>query len=237
MHDPMTLICDFPSYRFREKHKWAPHLFTLWHVDPEHDGSDNSCDWFGGKNLDPDQVKKVEEMFLFESRDDGTMSWFGDGKYAPELLGVGISMFRIAANVYFGHWSPKAERFLRLHTFEIIRFIDNSCDSINSSIREAKLAKGEDRKRIIKRLARIVLSWVARENRPWYRHPRWHFWHWRIQFHPWQQLKRRWWDKCCVCGKRGFKNSAIGSWSGDQIWHSECDNDHPARVAKAEVEK
>ncbi len=44
-------------------------------------------------------------------------------------------------------------------------------------------------------------------------------------------------DKCCVCGKRGFKNSAIGSWSGDQIWHSECDNDHPARVAKVEVKK
>src|SRR5262249_7124008 len=29
-----------------------------------------------------------------------------------------------------------------------------------------------------------------RYNRPWYRHPRWHFWHWRFQVHPWQQARR-----------------------------------------------
>jgi len=56
---------------------------------------------------------------------------------------------------------------------------------------------------------------------PW----RWHFWHWRFQFHPWQQLKRRWWDKCCVCGKRGFSGSAIGNWDGNRIWHSTCDKE------------
>lgn len=58
---------------------------------------------------------------------------------------------------------------------------------------------------------------------PCYRHPRWHIRHWKIQFHPIQNLKRRYWDKCCVCGKRGFKSSAIGDWNGTKIWHQECD--------------
>jgi hypothetical protein len=54
-------------------------------------------------------------------------------------------------------------------------------------------------------------------------HPRWHFWHWRIQIHPlqatWQWLTYR----CCFC-KKGFKynESKMGNWDGDKVWHHGC---------------
>ena len=69
----------------------------------------------------------------------------------------------------------------------------------------------------------IYRCW-KRFNRKWYQHPKWHIHHWSIQFHPFQQFKRRYWDKCSICGKRGFKSSAIGDWNGTKLWHEECDN-------------
>jgi hypothetical protein len=32
---------------------------------------------------------------------------------------------------------------------------------------------------------------LLRSRRHWWRHPRWHFWHWKLQVHPWQRWKRR----------------------------------------------
>lgn len=83
-------------------------------------------------------------------------------------------------------------------------------------------------------LKAAIRALMAPPRRSWWRHPRWHVWHWKIQLHPWQDLKRRFWDKCCRCGRRGFRpgESAIGTWSGDQIWHSGCD-DAAANVKQA----
>jgi hypothetical protein len=68
----------------------------------------------------------------------------------------------------------------------------------------------------------IYRCW-KRYHRKWYQHPKWHIKHWSIQFHPLQRIKRRYWDKCSVCGKRGFKGSAMGDWNGTKLWHEECD--------------
>lgn len=229
MHDPMTVAHEI-HWPFRKKGEYHEPLLTIWHRDPEHGGSDDSCDWFGGrKGLKEDVLGKIEATFLFEGRDGGQMSWFAESEYAPDLIGVGLSMFRIAANCYYGAWSKKADRFLNDNLFNILHFIDNGCDSINVDIRRANSACGKKRDEILGRLARVVYAWIVRQERPWWRHPRWHFWHWRFQFHVWQNLRRRWWDKCCVCGKRGFPPgvSAIGNWDGDKIWHSTCDSKIP----------
>jgi hypothetical protein len=68
------------------------------------------------------------------------------------------------------------------------------------------------------------------ERRPWYRHPRWHFWHWQLQIHPVQTFKRWAFTRCASCGGRfpwgtsGWTNS----WSGDgpQWFKSERDLHH-----------
>jgi hypothetical protein len=50
MHDPMTVICDIKSPFKKKGETFRDTIITLWHVDPETDGSDDSCDWFNRKH-------------------------------------------------------------------------------------------------------------------------------------------------------------------------------------------
>ncbi len=48
MHDPMTVAFKIPNpflprYDWGERWSQRPSLITIWHVDPEKDGTDNSC--------------------------------------------------------------------------------------------------------------------------------------------------------------------------------------------------
>ena len=75
------------------------------------------------------------------------------------------------------------------------------------------------------------LSYV--EGRAWYKHPRWHIWHWRIQVHFLQALKRRLFSRCSRCGKSfawGYApmsdswNSSGPRWFRGEsgVYHHEC---------------
>lgn len=90
---------------------------------------------------------------------------------------------------------------------------------------QIELATGSEwnREESLSHYANIIYGWLLRSNRKWWQHPRWHIHHWSIQFHPLQNFKRRYWDKCCKCGRRGFKSSAYSDWNGTKLWHPECD--------------
>lgn len=47
MHDNMTVAFEVRSPFKRNGYRRS--LVTIWHVDPERDGTDDSCDWFGRK--------------------------------------------------------------------------------------------------------------------------------------------------------------------------------------------
>lgn len=53
MHDPMTVAFTIPYPWFRRSELFPEGyhdpFITIWHVDPERDGSDDSCDWPGYK--------------------------------------------------------------------------------------------------------------------------------------------------------------------------------------------
>src|SRR5438270_11469354 len=53
MHDPMTVAFEIRSPIKRKSNLWPKgyrkSLITIWHVDPETDGTDDSCDWFNRK--------------------------------------------------------------------------------------------------------------------------------------------------------------------------------------------
>lgn len=220
MHDPCTMAFDIKN------------IVTIWHRDPEKDGSDDSCGWFmRARHCDQKKLDEIAKRFVFEWKEGVPCGWFaenGEPNYSPQAITIG--MFLIAANIHYGHWSKKSKQFLRDHAFEILHFAENNCDSFYTFITQPWGMSKDSVEERAREAACIVYPWILRAERPWWKHPRWHFWHWRIQFHPWQNLKRRWWDKCCVCGKRGFKGAAIGSWDGDKIWHSECDAQMRANV-------
>lgn len=202
MHDPMTVCFDIGRF------------ITIWHVDPERDGSDDSCGWFmRSRHGDAKTLAKIEGRFAFEWTHGVPYGWFNeDGDPMFSCQAIALGMFRIAVNEVFGHWSGRADRFLRRHLHDILHFAENNCDSMYDMIHRPYGRDGDEKDRI-HRAASCVYSWIIRADRPWWKHPKWHFWHWKIQVHP-LQLFRRWLlTKCHVCGK-GFKwgESPIGVW-------------------------
>jgi hypothetical protein len=230
MHDPMCVAHEIylGSKKKKNGHYKSP-LLTIWHVDPETDNTDDSCGWFiRSRHINKELLRKVTSEFEFNFKHN---YWFNEAGYSVfSVAATTLNMYSAAAWQYFmwtnkGNPSDKARRqyknFMRKYLYDILSFAENPTDSLHSSITmKYGVEKKEER---IRHFVSIVLADVMRKLRPWYKHPRWHIHHWKIQFHPLQQLKRRYWDKCSVCGKRGFKESAIGDWNGTKRWHQACD--------------
>ena len=158
MHDPMTVAFEI-RYPWRDKPsktwpKGYHHSFiTIWHKDPESDGTDDSCDWSGRKFPE----KQASQLKDFVTNPDDNCQWFFDGTAYNEY-DITHAVFVIAAQV-----------------------------------------------------RRIIAP------RPWYRHPRWHIWHWQVQIHPLQKAKRWAFSRCAGCGQRfpwGY-SPATNSWGGN----------------------
>jgi hypothetical protein len=160
MHDPMTVAFEIKS-PIKRKSELCPNgyrssIITIWHVDPEMDGSDDSCDWFGNR--------------------------------------------RTKAN----GWYPAA------------------LDDYASMSQDTQRA-----------IDFVWWMWRDKLGRPWWKHPKYHFWHWQIQVYFLLNLKRWLWSRCTKCGKRfewGYAPIS-NQWDGDGprwfrgepgVYHSEC---------------
>jgi hypothetical protein len=238
MHDPMTVAWSIkaPLWRTSElrkpegtlirKDRYFYELATIWHVDPERDGSDDSCGWFmRARHGNPKTLEKITQEL--KASWDGAGGWFNeDGSPRLSTIAITLCMFHRAHMAMYGYKWGRSDRFMRRHLYELIRFAENPVDSLNDSI-EGRWGFGRSREERIEGMAQVVYGWILRTERPWFCHPRWHVHHWRIQIRPLQQLNRWLFSRCAVC-KRGFKwnESVMGSWGGDKIWHMGCDQ-HP----------
>lgn len=232
MHDPMTVAHEiYLGGKKNKKGHYRTPLVTIWHNDPEKDGTDDSCGWcIRSRHIPKDLMEKVKNDFEFEFKHN---YWFNEAGYPQfSTMGVVLCMYNRAAWTYFiwknnGNPSDKAyrrfKRFMRKHLYDFLSFAENSTDSLHSSI---TMKYGvEDKQSRVNHFASVVLADIMRKERPWYKHPRWHIHHWKIQFPPWQRFRRRWLDKCCKCGKRGFTGSAYSDWNGKRIWCEKCNHE------------
>lgn len=235
MHDPMTVAFEikwpFGGAKHQRKdgtvYRYRPSFITIWHVDPCKAGNwrnDDSCGWFmRAGHCDSAGIERTKKDFAFEWCNDWG-GWFKkDGTPNLSVIAITLDMFSIAAKARLGTWD-KAHKFMKENLYDIMRFAENNVDSMHDLI-TGRYGFPEKEERI-NNAAIVVYPYVCRKLRPWYKHPRWHIHHWKIQFHPWQKLKRRYWDKCSKCGKRGFKKhhgGACGNWAGTEIWHSSCE--------------
>jgi hypothetical protein len=154
MYDPKTVAHEIKSpfrgkpSRFFPKGYRKP-LITIWHVDPERDGTDDSCGWFiRGRHLSASDQALAARLITHEH--DNLRDWF------------------------------------------------SGCDEEESIAR-----------------IRAIFAALRRHERPWWRHPRWHFWHWQIQVHPWHALRRWAFTRCAHCGER----FAYGASPISHQWH------------------
>lgn len=226
MHDPSTVAFEI-KYPWRNKPtKWNPKgyrdtFITIWHDDPEKDGTDDSCgftfpnvpqseDWFGCFKSDIKSTYKGYDDLSAEVR-----------KHKDQ---EGVVMWLVL-------WLQRASF---LHRGKPI-----SPNDINQIIYEQSFPGNRSdywaHFRSIDELASMFARIYLKITRPWYKRPRWHFWHWRFQIHPLQTFKRWAFSRCCGCKKRfawGYSPIAH-SWSGSgprwfrgekSVFHFECSN-------------
>ena len=193
MHDPDTVAFEIKS-PIKRKSKWFPQgyrntLITIWHHDPETDHSDDSCGWFmRSRHGDKAMLAKIEKAFDFDwdrtFTSDGSGKLYFCGWFTPEgrpnmsLHAITINLFFIAAFNMMGR--EKANKYMQNNLFDILRFAENTVDSLNTSLTQ-KYGE-EKRAERIHNMVTIIYPYILRSLRPWYKHPRWHRWHWRIRF-------------------------------------------------------
>lgn len=263
MHDPMTVAFDikrpWPRVTTQpfERKIWGrfywPTWVTIWHVDPEADGTDDSCGWFKrARHLDPAYLERVRQDFEFHW-DRDRHCWFSDTRdQLPRLSTISITlhMFRAAAKAYYtGRWfDPHGwkgmRRFMRRHLDEVLTFAEAPLDSMRPFIEQVYGPTEDTREDRIRDAAATVAACVVRWEQPWYRHARWHVWHWRLQVHPVQAFKRWAFSRCAGCGRRftwGY-SPVSHSWNGtgprwfrseDGVYHSDCSNVRVSSVSDA----
>lgn len=258
MHDPQTVAHEikYPwrAYKASEarndfERTYRRSVITIWHVDPERDGSDDSCGW-SWPHLTKQQIDRLKSFAWAEGRDPyflrcGRKEWVGTRAEAEalcrglilhvaELVGVRIT-FDEAANLASKKiHSPDCSDFATAFCF-VPGYHTNSSEDRRDDREQRFLS-------VCSGLARELL----RERRPWYRHPKWHVWHWKFQIHPLQQFKRWAFSRCAACGKRFPYGYAPTShqWSGGgprwfrserHVYHSECSADVSATMKDRET--
>jgi len=241
MHDPHILTFQIKSPFFRRRvlpngRKYREHntLVSVWHVDPETDGSDDSCGWSAPKLSDRDK-KIINEIVDW----DNQFNWFTspfipsvvvDPKYDYHQQQIGDALGHVASAWQMIAW--RRDRRRRLTTaewWEVVSLATNPTDNLRASL--------VDNEQSLEAQARHFVWCVMRDylrfHRPWWKHPRWHFWHWELQIHPLQNLKRWLFSRCDGCGKRfGWGESpTCSSWNSSgplwfkgekNIYHSGC---------------
>lgn len=246
MHDPMTQAFEIKQF-WRRKSEWGyrPPLITIWHVDPERDGSDDSCGWSRPK-LSKDQRDRIESIAGDEAREPWYLACstkkIDSPTEAETLLRQAILIVgRVFSRKHICKPPIKEVTFAEASAWAcdlLCSPIDNLRGSLafmpgyhSNSDKDTE----RDRQYSASQLFYCIAGYILRERRPWYRHPRWHIWHWHFQIHPWQQFRRWALSRCCKCGKRfAYGESPIsGSWdskppkflkSEENIYHQSCDD-------------
>ena len=200
MHDPMTVICTipFPWYHTSKLGKstyryWHPFI-TVWHVDPERGGSDDSCGWFTPP-LTKTQREIVQTLASDEARDPWFMSLSAKSNQNPvECESYLRGAFLLVSRCFENRKCLRRPVTLEEATMWASIMTHNSVDNFRSSLaflsgwhgnwyRDGEPNTVEEDKWFREQNARgffgAIAGYILRERRPWYRKPRWHVIHWK----------------------------------------------------------
>lgn len=189
MHDPMTVAHEiYLGSKEKKNGRYRTPFITIWHVDPEKDGTDDSCGWFKReRHLDKTKLEEIRKEFLFNHKHN---YWFDKNGYRQfSTSGVVLNMYSAASWIHFDRNRNKQDRFMRKHLHNILRFAENPTDCIGDSI--TRKFGNEITEEEMRRLAGIVYADLVRKQMKWWQHPRWHIHHWKITF----PIFRQWFRK------------------------------------------
>ena len=232
MHDPNIVAFEIKApwkRRYTIKgakgESYRPTLVTVWHRDPETDGTDDSCGYTFPKPT-KDQADLLEQLGWSEAHEP--MFQRTKAKYQTDLV-LAERLMRACLG--------KVNRVLKLGASKdqldelALSMIDDGADNCLNALAflpgwhcNGEEDTPEARKYHAERLMFVCFRVIAYELRPWWRKPKWHWWHWRFQVHPWQWFKRRFISRCDECGVRFKGGTAFTNWDGDRHWCAECNS-------------
>lgn len=218
-------------------------FLTIWHIDPQHDGSDDSCGYSYPK-LTPQQRDVLKNTAWWEGQYihflccpqkkwdapiiEAEFMYRGLVLLVSRVLKIKITLEEVsryaaeATHIRSGGYAGDTFCFLPgYHT---------------NSEKDTTEARADHFHGILCGVARGLL----RSKRRSWQHPKWHVWHWSFQCHPLGAFKRWAFSRCCKCGKRfkwGYNNVIGYSWNGTgplwfrsekQVAHGECDGSSTA---------
>lgn len=184
------------KFPFKNKYGYRETLITIWHKDPGKYGSDDSCGWFmRSYHGDKEMLKKIKSSieFSFDSTYKSDSTLYHTGYFLPEngmpnmsVHGIALNMFKCASWEFFNHNRKKQNKWMKNNLYDILNFAENPIDSLRDDILGTfRIGCGSpyNREESLNHYATVIYGWLLRENRKWYRHPRWHIHHWSISFY------------------------------------------------------
>lgn len=253
MHDPMTLCFQikFPWGRKIGNHFYFESFIDIWHVDPETDGSDDSCGYSFVKQT-KEEIEKIEK--LADSEFNSMIGCFGhqldrleaiyavwvivkrfnERKYPKithkEMLYILSLAYNPVDNLYYAVKELNKTHFNHIYAenrtmkkLKIESRFDLKPEQVEYNEEEKKLIN--EGKEKLRKLFYLINRCYLTYHRPWYKKPKWHIHHWRINIVVLQKLKRFLFERCCICWDGySYGYSPIADWNGTKTWHFECDD-------------
>lgn len=232
MHDPFTVAAEWPRYGTRA-YKLVGPQFTLWHRDKG--GNDGACGW-SFPRLTDEQIRSLKMIAWSEGRDPYWLrspgKQFHGARAEAESLYRGLVLC-IARMLNLKMTFDQAALWTaeRIHNGGISDRANAFCFQPGYHT-NSQADTPEEREHVFIRTVFGIARELLAERRPWYRHPRWHVHHWRLQIHKWQTLRRCLFDRCSICGGRfTWGYCPTSDWNGTRRWHGECDGKRSASSA------
>jgi len=226
MHDPKTV-----AHEIKIGKTW---LITIWHVDPETDGTDDSCGWPWPRVGEADE-RIIDEIVNWEIKFPYLMTPYlpvtiASPKYNYHQMLAGDCIAYIVTAWMQIAWKRDRRRKITFGEFEhILNLATNPYDNLRAVLASPDSPPEYNTRRFLYAVMRQYLGY----HRPWWRHPRWHIYHWEFQIHPVQKLKRFLFSRCAGCGKMfrwGYVPTST-QWEGtgplwfrreQNVYHRDC---------------
>ncbi len=249
MHDPSTVAFDIKSpFRGAPSKMWPSGyrktLVTIWHEDPLNFKDkcgcrdDDSCGWFRppyskaeGERVKRLSLEQYRQIFNRQVAEAEGASYVNVCTNLDCHAAVYWS-WRALRQAFKprGRWQYGRDLSLK----ELTAIYDlATCPIDNMIFTHSRIKDAES----FQQFFFCIYGAFRRFHRPWYRHPRWHVHHWRLQIHAWQTFRRWAFSRCAGCGQRftwGYSPTGFcwdkprPKWFCSEVdaYHSECANAH-----------
>lgn len=215
---------------------WRNTFITIWHVDPG--PGDDACG-YSRVRLTKEQRERLHNAAWHEGYNPhflrcAASQWNGTVAEA-ECLYRGLVLFVMRVLRIKEDFIEASQIAVEnTHFRDVSKAGDTFCFLPGYHTNSTKDSRG-DRERHFEGILCGVASTILTRRRPWWKHPRWHFWHWKFQCHPLNNFKRWAFSRCCKCGGRftwGY-SPVTNSWHGTgPLWfrsekntyHSDCNS-------------